>query len=72
MLSTAMTADPAPLDPDTYYEAQALPILNGVYEGLVTYADNSPKIIPQLATKWTVSPDGKTYTFTLRDGVKVQ
>lgn len=69
-LRTALTADPAPLDPDTYYEAQALPITNGVYEGLVTYADNSPKIVPQLATKWTISPDGKTYTFDLRKGVE--
>lgn len=69
-LRTAMSEAPAPLDPDTYYEAQALPILNGVYEGLVTYANNSPKIIPQLATKWEVSPDGLTYTFQIRPGVK--
>jgi peptide/nickel transport system substrate-binding protein len=69
-LRSALTADPAPLDPDTYYEAQALPITNGIYEGLVTYANNSPKIIPQLATKWTISPDGKTYTFSLRSGVQ--
>lgn len=69
-LRTAMSEAPAPLDPDTYYEAQALPILYGVYEGLVTYANNSPEIIPQLATKWKVSPDGLTYTFQLRSGVK--
>jgi peptide/nickel transport system substrate-binding protein len=27
------------------------------------------KITPDLATKWEVSPDGKTYTFTIRDDV---
>lgn len=27
------------------------------------------EIVPCLATSWTVSPDGKTYTFTLRQGV---
>ncbi|WP_182880275.1 ABC transporter substrate-binding protein [Microbispora sp. H10949] len=32
--------------------------------------DTEGKIHPWLATKWTVSPDQKTYTFTLRDGVK--
>ena len=27
---------------------------------------------PELATKWSVSPDGKTWTFTTRQGVKWQ
>ena len=35
---------------------------------LATDADN--KIQPQMADKWEISPDGKTYTFTLRDGLK--
>ncbi len=36
----------------------------------LTYQDPaSGKIIPHLATSWTVSPDGKTYTFKLRTDV---
>lgn len=35
---------------------------------LATDADN--KVRPQMADKWEISPDGKTYTFTLRDGLK--
>ena len=35
---------------------------------LATDADN--KIQPQMLEKWDVSPDGKTYTMTLRDGQK--
>ena len=40
-----------------------------VYEGLLEY-DFNLKPIPSLATSWAVSPDGKTITFKLQDGVK--
>lgn len=44
--------------------------LNGnVYEGLFKLTDDG-KVQPLLATKYTTSSDGLTYTFTLRDGVK--
>ena len=44
---------------------------NQVIEGLVgTKPGTTGEIIPVLAKSWTVSPDGLTYTFTLRDGVK--
>ena len=40
-----------------------------VTEGLLTYdLDFRPR--PALATAWSVSPDGLTYTFKLREGVK--
>lgn len=43
--------------------------LNGnVYEGLFTLTDDG-KVEPLLATGYTTSEDGLTYTFTLRDGV---
>jgi len=45
---------------------------NQIYSGLVrsdpTGATND--IVPSLAERWTVSPDGKTYTFYLRPGLK--
>ena len=40
-----------------------------VYEGLVNYGENG-EIVPSLAESWDISPDGKTYTFHLRKGVK--
>jgi len=44
--------------------------LNGnVYEGLFTLTD-AGTVKNQLATGYTVSPDGLTYTITLRSGVK--
>lgn len=38
-------------------------------DGLMTY-DREGKRLPRLATKWETADDGKTYTFTLREGVK--
>jgi peptide/nickel transport system substrate-binding protein len=39
-----------------------------IFDGLVTY-DFDFNLVPQLATAWDVSPDGKTISFTLREGV---
>ena len=40
-----------------------------VYNRLLDVDDNF-KTIPELATEWSVSPDGLTWTFKLREGVK--
>jgi peptide/nickel transport system substrate-binding protein len=40
-----------------------------MFEGLVTYAPDF-KMVPQLATSWEQSADGKTVTFKLRPNVK--
>src|SRR5439155_273864 len=43
----------------------------GVYSGLLHYDPDDPtKIAGDLAERWTASPDGRTYTFHLRRGVK--
>jgi peptide/nickel transport system substrate-binding protein len=46
----------------TYYTAEAYPNLVGW--------DSDGKVVPDLAQSWTISPDGLTYTFVLRDGLK--
>ena len=51
----------------------ALPInMMVMYNGLVrkNLVDGLRTIVPELAERWEVSADGKTYTFHLRDGVK--
>jgi oligopeptide transport system substrate-binding protein len=61
------SADPESLDPhktSTVYEAD---ILRDLFLGLTT-EDAKSEIIPGAAESWTVSGDGKVYTFKLRAG----
>lgn len=67
---TPLMSDPPPLDPDVFYQPEGLLIMTSAYQGLLHYAPKSTKLEGLLATKWSVTPDGLTYTFTLRDGVK--
>ncbi len=41
-----------------------------VYDRLVDFKYGTTEIVPALATEWEISKDKKTYTFTLRKGVK--
>lgn len=41
-----------------------------LFDGLVEFNYATYKLEPALAESWTISPDGKTYTFKLRQGVK--
>ena len=69
-LRIGLTAEPANLD-FTRTDGAAIPeaLLVNVYEGLVRLDQASGEIEPLLAESWTVSPDGRTYDFTLRQGV---
>ncbi|WP_194397864.1 ABC transporter substrate-binding protein [Microbacterium atlanticum] len=43
-------------------------LVDNIYQGLVARTPEQD-IVPALASDWTVSPDGLTYTFTVREGV---
>lgn len=60
--------DPLYFDWSLAYGKEA-PLLVNMMEGLVEY-DRQMKIAPLLAESWTVSADGKSYTFKLRPNVK--
>jgi len=62
--------DSVGLDPAYETDGNSFMVCDNIYEALVAYADESTTLEPGLAEKWDISPDGKTYTFTLRQGVK--
>ena len=57
---------------DAAYETDGNSFLvcDNIFEALVFYKDESTALEPGLAKSWKTSPDGKTYTFNLRKGVK--
>lgn len=69
-LNLGFVLEPESLD-FTQIDGAPIPqvLLTNVYETLVR-TDQSGEIVPSLAEKYEVSADGKTYTFTLRSGVK--
>ena len=59
------------MDPGEAFEISAGEIMGNSYDRLLRYDVNDPsKLIPDLASKWSVSPDDKTYTFEIKRGVK--
>ncbi|WP_340020593.1 nickel ABC transporter substrate-binding protein [Paenibacillus sp. FSL K6-1096] len=66
-ITMAWPRDIGPMNPHLYNPSQLL-AQSMIYEPLVSYRDG--KIVPALAESWTISPDGKTYTFKLRSNVK--
>lgn len=68
-LVVATTVDPPSLDPHVEASDVRTRFTVLIYENLV-WVDQDLRVQPQLATSWDISPDGKVYTFHLRQGVK--
>jgi peptide/nickel transport system substrate-binding protein len=59
------------LDPAEAFEISAGEVMGNGYDRLMRYEVTDPsKLLPDLALKWNVSADGKTYSFELRPNVK--
>lgn len=65
VLRVAMQTAPVTFDPAMCQDVETGQMLQQAYEGLVQYAPDN-KVVPCLAEKWDISPDGLTYTFHLR------
>jgi peptide/nickel transport system substrate-binding protein len=68
-LSIAVHVPPNSFDPAQMSTGEASYIWSAVYDTLL-YQDANGKLQPNAATAWKYSPDGKTLTLTLRQGMK--
>ena len=64
-LTFRMETEIPALDPQKSNSAPSFTIGYHVFDNLVRV--HKGKLMPAAASKWSISPDGKTYTFTLRD-----
>ncbi|MCB2111883.1 MAG: ABC transporter substrate-binding protein, partial [Rhodobacteraceae bacterium] len=70
ILVVGQTAEPKSLDPHTVTSTNDFRILVNIYDGLVRFKPGTLAVGPALARSWDISPDGRTYTFHLREGVR--
>lgn len=68
-LRYALSEDPTNLDPAKVEDGTTIDMIQQVFEGLVKWNEKN-EIVPNLCEKWTLSDDGKTYTFLIRKGIK--
>ncbi|MCI6548374.1 MAG: ABC transporter substrate-binding protein [Coriobacteriaceae bacterium] len=68
----SLPSSPKYLDPILYTGSYESQIINCVCDTLVDYNMDLSEIVPVLATDWTISDDGLTYTFNLRSDAKFQ
>ena len=71
-----LDGEPVGIAPNTYQESIGYNVVRQVFEGLFKYkvaADGvTMDTVPSLCSSYKVSPDAKTFTFTIRQGVMFQ
>lgn len=69
VLTYAVDYDPPSIDPQRNYAGFGELIASNIHVGLVM-TDERMEPVPGVAERWEISPDGKTYTFYLREDSK--
>jgi peptide/nickel transport system substrate-binding protein len=69
-LTFAAVQDAQSMNATTVFDNNSIWIFEQIYQTLYTVTNNGKGVKPWLATSYTMSSDKKTYTFTLRKGVK--
>jgi peptide/nickel transport system substrate-binding protein len=69
-LVVASVGEPLTLDPAAISDNESAEVALQIFDQLVRYRHGSSQMEPALATSWSVSPDGTSWTFNLRRGVR--
>jgi peptide/nickel transport system substrate-binding protein len=71
ILLAAIAAEPPSLDPHQEATFANIQMVAPFYSTLLQFDPQSfPKIIGDVATEWKIAPDGRTYTFKIRPGIR--
>jgi ABC-type transport system substrate-binding protein len=62
-------ASPEGFDPALWDSASTANVTTQIFQTLVAYQRGTSKLMPELATAWSVSKDARVFSFTLRRGV---
>jgi ABC-type transport system substrate-binding protein len=68
-LRFALRASQVTLDPATMSSLSRVDVMSNIFEGLVQFGERA-EIRPAVAERWDISPDGRVYTFYLREAVR--
>jgi peptide/nickel transport system substrate-binding protein len=58
------------MDPANAYDFHTWEIFYNIYQGLLGYPPGKTNLVPALAESYSISKDGKEYTFKLKKGLK--
>ncbi|HEY9661080.1 MAG TPA: ABC transporter substrate-binding protein, partial [Allocoleopsis sp.] len=64
--------DPATLESGNVTDGYSVYVQHQIYDRLLDFEPGTTKLTPGLASDWSVSDDGLTWTFKLRQGIKFQ
>lgn len=70
LVSSTIGEGPKTFNPFNTKDATSATMAEMMFDGLVTTKPDTGEVIPKLAKSFEISPDGKTYTFHLRRGIK--
>src|SRR5581483_5613455 len=65
-------SDPVIIDGPLVSDGESLRVVDQIFQGLVGLKPGTTQVTPLLATSWSASKNGLTWTFQLRKGVKFQ